>query len=122
MGRVHLLLIGGTIAPCVGLMLAALAMLPEHPGITKANFDRIREGMTQADAERIFGRRSRQLAVLCNGSGVTYVEGWTGENGARAVFVFRNDVIWGDGRWIPSTETISDKLRRLLRPFVPDSR
>ena len=35
----------------VAVILGALEMLPPRPGVTKANFDRIQEGMTLAEVE-----------------------------------------------------------------------
>jgi hypothetical protein len=39
----------------IALTLGVLAMLPPSPGVTKANFDRIKEGMTKAEVEEILG-------------------------------------------------------------------
>jgi hypothetical protein len=38
------------------LTLCVLAMIPPRPGVTKANFDRIQEGMTLAEVQELFGR------------------------------------------------------------------
>src|SRR5690242_17913612 len=60
----RILFSAGFLAACVCATLAVLALLPE-PGVTKANFDRIEIGMTQAVAEGIFGRPStRTLTII----------------------------------------------------------
>jgi hypothetical protein len=38
---------------CAGFLV--LALLPARPAVTQANFDRIKEGMTQVEVEAIFG-------------------------------------------------------------------
>ncbi len=115
MKRKYQLLIVGATTAFVGLTLGALAMLPERPGVTKANFDRIKKGMTRAEADAIFGKPACWSGASCHASCILIFEEWTGEDGARADFVFHNDVITDDGFWTPSTETIGDKLRRWLR-------
>jgi hypothetical protein len=41
----------------VAVVLGAVVMLPPRPGITKANFDRIQEGMTLAEVDRTKNER-----------------------------------------------------------------
>jgi hypothetical protein len=124
MKRKHLLLIVGTTAAFVGLTLGALAMLPERPGVTKANFDRIKNGMTRVEVEGILGEPSRNPLSLLSGRNIwTHVE-WNGVDGARIHFTFLNDVIdinANAGSWTPSSETIGDKFRRRLYSCHPRS-
>lgn len=116
MKRKYLLLIVGTMTAYVGLALGALAMLPERPGVSKANFDRVKKGMTRAEAEAIFG-----MPASCYGqhwglfSRVSVH--WKSDDGARADFDLNNEIgiIDSDGTWTPSTETINEKFRRWLR-------
>jgi hypothetical protein len=35
----------------IAVILGVLSILPSRPGVTKANFDRIEEGMTRAEAD-----------------------------------------------------------------------
>ena len=57
MTKKRLLLIGGFLAACVCLPLGVSLMMTDNgPGVTKANFDRIEEGMTEDDVTRILGR------------------------------------------------------------------
>jgi hypothetical protein len=45
----------GMLAACVCLTLAVLALLPPRPGVTPANIERIEDGMTVAEVEKILG-------------------------------------------------------------------
>jgi hypothetical protein len=69
---------------------------PGGPGVTKANFDRIEEGMTLQEVEQILGRPGK------------YTWGfyfWEAGNGARAFVVFDyNGASAGPKRWEDSTE------------------
>ena len=40
----------------VAVIVGVLAMLPPRPGVTKADFDRIMEGMDRTEVEAIFGK------------------------------------------------------------------
>jgi hypothetical protein len=40
----------------IAFLFGVLAMLPEGPGVTKANFDKVEKGMTLAEVEQIFGK------------------------------------------------------------------
>lgn len=86
----------------------ALTILPDdRPGVTKANFDRIDNGMTLQEVEQILGRPG------------TYTWGgyyWSADDGASAFVGFNFD---GDSAgpktWADSTEsTLLDKIRRWL--------
>jgi hypothetical protein len=79
-------------------------MASNQPGVTRANFDRIKEGMTLQEVEQIFG-----------GPG-TYTWGgywWQSDDGAR-VFVEINGDSAGQKSWVDKTESTLDKLRRWL--------
>jgi hypothetical protein len=67
----RLLLIASAIAAVVGVTLGVLALLPPRPGVTKENFDRIKEGMTRAEVEAIFGEppNSRIWNIFEKGDG-----------------------------------------------------
>ena len=53
--RKRLILASATVLALACIVLATLAMLPPRPGVTKANFDRIKIGMTTMEVEAIFG-------------------------------------------------------------------
>jgi hypothetical protein len=87
----------------IAVILGLLAMMPPRPGVTKANFDRIRVGMTLAEVEAILGQSDLgEWGRL-----------WLASDGSYALIEF-----WDDGviskRWFDSNETILDKIRRWL--------
>jgi hypothetical protein len=51
----------------VGVIIGVLAMLPPRPGITMANFNRIRSGMTESDVEEIFGEEGVEMVYFIAG-------------------------------------------------------
>ena len=71
-------------ALCVGIALGVLAVLPSGPGVTKANFDRIEEGMTRAEVDELFGGK-----VLLE----RLDQGWTwiADDGSEVWIGFRGD-------------------------------
>jgi len=110
-------LVVGSLAVSLGLALLLLAIRPwqDRPGITKANFDRIENGMTVANVEAILGESAWPYAsAFTTGSGTTTFAEWHGRDGAIADVVFSNDVVTGKA-WTASTETIPDKIRRWLK-------
>jgi hypothetical protein len=104
----------------VAVTFGVLAMLPPRPGVTKANFDRIEKGMTQAEVEeRFFG-----VPVLVIDDGprrMTRYEGPTqhGDAVVRIMFDENGRVFeklwWG---WTP--ETFSERLKRWIQGPSPD--
>jgi hypothetical protein len=112
-----------TLAIAGGLAVAIPTLQPPQPGITKANFDRIEDGMTKDEVTAIFGREPHSELPLLDSSGGIICGGnicrWAGEDGANAQVIFINDAAKdarcpGARYWNPSTETITDKLRRWL--------
>jgi len=61
MTRKRLWVIAGIFVSMACLVLVTFAMLPPRPGVTKANFDRIEEGMMLEEVEAIFGCRGAFL-------------------------------------------------------------
>jgi hypothetical protein len=113
----HLLLIAALLIAVITLALGLLAMMPPGPGVTKANFDRIKEGMTRAEVEEIFGgpafksfeysrvdRRFYSSRIWCenNGNESAWIEFFDDES------VFRSE--WSGS----SNETFLDKICRWL--------
>jgi outer membrane protein assembly factor BamE (lipoprotein component of BamABCDE complex) len=102
--------LAGILAACVCLTLAVLAMLPPHPGVTLANIERIEDGMTLAEVEKILGGPAeysfnQRRKIL----------GWTNHNSQASVTLYFD----GDDRVIEKrsgpAETFLQKLYRLLR-------
>ena len=110
------------------MVLVVLAMLPpdDRPGVTKANFDRVQDGMTKAEVEAIFGEKGKQPYILelsfephelaahvslCR-EGFDGAVWRSGDSGATIAFCNDRVVL---KRWGGSTETIFDKVCRWLR-------
>jgi hypothetical protein len=110
MTRKRCLIVAGLLVAliCAGSTVTLLipSMPSNQPGVTKANFDRIEEGMTLQEVEQIFGRPGTY----------TWSCYWWQADGAR-VFVEFDYNGASAGRktwWEDSTEPILDKLRRWL--------
>jgi hypothetical protein len=90
-------------------------MMPARPGVTKANFDRIEVGMSQAAVSEIFGKEFSLFSGLAGGTKHDFYARvyWFHEDCASAKIEFHNDSVVVM-TWTESTETIPDKLRRWL--------
>jgi hypothetical protein len=108
MTKKRLLLIA-TMPLAVAVTLAVLLMLPPSPGVTKANFDRIRTGMTVAEVEEAFGGQSIDDAPKRGG---WFELRWLADDGSRVFIVFLDDCV-ASKLW-PNHETFFDKIRRWL--------
>ena len=107
MTKKRLLLIGGFLVACICLPLGVAAMLPSGPNVTKANFDRIQQGMAQAEAEGIFGREGK------HGKGWGISRYWVADDGSWAIIWLIDDCVT-DKHWQDSNETFLNKIRRWL--------
>lgn len=103
----RLLLIAPLPLACA-MTLGVLAMLPPSPGVTKANFDRIHEGMTLAEVEALFGEKGNWW----DGAGQKGLPMcWTAKDGSGAVVEFVDESV-AIKQWADSHETILDKIER----------
>jgi hypothetical protein len=116
----RLLISVGILAACVCGTLVVFALLPE-PGVTKANFERIQIGMTEADAEAIFGRPSGRTLVIKEDESVATIcfdpgKGcaWLGPDGDVMAF-FDADGRISKANWIDHERTLLEKIRDWLR-------
>jgi hypothetical protein len=105
MTKKRLLLIA-SVPLTIAVTLGVLAMLPPSPGVTKANFDRIQDGMTRAEVEQILGGKGKM-------GGVKLWRFWEGNDGSEAGIAFIDDCVT-EKRWTIYNETILDKIRRWL--------
>jgi hypothetical protein len=115
MKRRYLILTVGFVA-FAGIVLGMLAMLPPRPGVTKANFDRIENGMTMVEVEKIFGGKGHEILIPATDSvfvGFRVWFAWTASDGSGAVITFSHNGVEHKG-WEDSTETILDRIRRWL--------
>lgn len=112
----------GILAACVCATLVVFALVPE-PGVTKTNFDRIEKGMTEADAEAIFGRPSGSTLTIVdqkNGfaSTIRFDAGkgcsWHGADGDVMV-LFDKDRRISRATWIEHERTLLEKIHDWLR-------
>jgi hypothetical protein len=60
MKKCRLLLIA-SLPLAVAIIVGVLALLPPRPGVTTANFDRIRKGMTEDEVRGILGEKGFEL-------------------------------------------------------------
>ncbi len=100
-----------TLALCGGIAVAIPALQPPGPGVTKANFDRIGNGMSEVDVAALLGRPTRR-SDYTDDQGIVFGYWYSGNDDFASV-VFRDGraVQW---EWVESTESIPDKLRRWL--------
>src|SRR5262245_42301234 len=87
---------------------------PEGPGVTKANFDKIEEGMTLEEVESVFGENG---SVVIGWAGVpTTFYHWSSprafNHGAASIEFSNNRVSYK--RWYIVDEPFLVKLRRVL--------
>jgi hypothetical protein len=102
----------------------AMMLTPDHrPGVTKANFDKLQEGMSIEQVETWLGADSRRLFGFGrSGLGAsTFNQTWIADDGARAAITFSLqygvDEDWkvASMTWTDSTETTWQRIRRWLR-------
>jgi hypothetical protein len=99
---------------CAFLTLVVLALLSPEPGVTKADFERIEDGMTRAEVEDMLsgtGKRLTRHNIIISVTPRT----------KTYIIVYFDDAdriigkVWGppENVWAPA-ETFLQKLRRLL--------
>ena len=103
------LISAAVLAACVALaigLIALVAMLQSaRPGVTRVNFDRIEERVTQEEVEAILGEPHLERVdngLLWCGDGIEIYIAFDGRKNIKHKKLF------------PSTDTIVDKLRRWL--------
>jgi hypothetical protein len=101
----------------IAVIFGILALLPPRPGVTKANFDRIQEGMTQAEVEVIFDKPGEVREVVR----WSLMLRWRSDDGAVATVSFSGDdeLVVHSKTWTDSDETILDRIRRWLHLKEP---
>jgi hypothetical protein len=125
MKKKYLLLLAAIVV-VAAYMVVAVVVLPTGPGVTKANFDRIKIGMTRAEVMKILGEEplcnillppgrtfpSTQVAPnLLTSNGDVFSDWRCAADGSYPLVVFRDDrAIYS--YWADSNETFWDKLRR----------
>ena len=107
--------VAGLLTACFCVILAVLTVLPLHPGVTKANFDRIEIGMTLPEVEAILGtdRGSRPILTDIMLPIGHEVEEWGGDEGfANIIFDEGKRMVRKD--WDSAPLPFLDRIRRRL--------
>ena len=92
-----------------------LMMTDNRPGVTKANFDRIKEGMTEEDVTRILGRPAYLSTPVSSPLPQTIRRAyWQGDDEKKVSVTFYDEVAMG--RSWTAHETFLEKIQRWL-PF-----
>jgi hypothetical protein len=120
MTKKRLILVVALPFAAIAMTVAVLAILPPRPGVTKANFDRIQEGMTRAEVEEIFGGPSSEDVVISTKDGkmiITFdqprVKGWGADDGL-AVIEFDEKGKTKEKSWSGLPLSLFDRIRRWL--------
>jgi len=96
-----------------------IAGIPTGPAPTKANLDKVLEGMTMPEVEAILGH-DRILGYV-SGSlfSMSSQHDWVASDGARASVTFSGGIDSTfrvcSKEWTPSNETIAEKVQRWVR-------
>ncbi len=99
----------------IAMTLGVLAMLPPRPGITKANFTCIQDGMTFEEVEAIFGSPDSFFGTSIEGGERNRQLLWVNDDKSGAVICFDEQGKVVDKSWGDSTEGIGEKLCRWIR-------
>jgi hypothetical protein len=100
------------------IVYAVVALWPPAPGVTQANFDRIKDGMTLAEVEAIYGKPSSNSFLVPFGEPFSVVHSWVSPSGNTAfVHISENVVVYKS--WPEADETTLRKVRRWLFPPAP---
>jgi hypothetical protein len=115
MKKKYLLLLA-TIAVIAACVFVVVVVLPTRSGVTQANFDRIKRGMSPAQVAEIFGQPPSERNDLGD---PFFINIYRHADGSFAWVLFKKarGVPWSEDRvcdsdWRDSNETFWDKLRR----------
>ena len=92
----------------IALMVGVLAMLTTRSNVTKANFERIQEGMTRPEVEQVFG-----MAGISQSSKEDALTAWEADDGSVAYVRFLDGCVVRKS-WHDSELTFFQKIRRRL--------
>jgi hypothetical protein len=110
----RLLLCAACVAACIALVLVLLATLDARTGITKANYDRIQPGMTLTEVQDVFGKVGICETGTTQGAPQVCVYSWENQDRSGAFLLFDNNRLLMKGQWTDSTESMWDKILRLI--------
>jgi hypothetical protein len=109
------LILIASLSLAIAMFLGVLAMLPERPGVTKANFDRIQDGMTPDEVKENFGGRERDSAYVdMDGFEISSTgQNWIVDDHSHVNIRFIQGRVV-EKRWVVQDETLLMKIRRWL--------
>jgi hypothetical protein len=95
--------------------------LDEAPGVTEANYNRIKEGMTLANVQGLLGSEGEEFVAIANTVGKTAllddsdkrVFEWIGEGRCIVIVTFLDGEV-SEKEWHASNRSALEKLRRWL--------
>jgi hypothetical protein len=96
-----------------GLLIVKDFMATAAPGVTKANFNRIKEGMTLEEVQEVMGNLGSEFKAFQMADGRRFFV-WSGEGGLISATFDRNDCVINES-WSDFDEPPLDKLARWLR-------
>lgn len=101
----------------IAVIVGVLALLPPSPGVTKANFDRIKEGMDRTEVEEILGGKAHKIQPTHRAKGMpgpgVMVAFWGADDGSGVWITFMTGGVAGKS-WTDSDEAFFQKFRRWL--------
>jgi hypothetical protein len=113
------LLAVGVLGTLSSFALLTHVHLSQGPGVTRANFDRIAEGMTQAEVEVIFGSAPGPNGFgIGNGGSNIQIESWQSRDGSTVDIRLVNGLV-DCKTWIDSTENVVVRTGRWLLQVPP---
>jgi hypothetical protein len=98
------------LAACVCIALGVLA-LPPQPGVTKANFERIKEGMSLREVKGILGESFIDASPWRIHGNIAL--SWSHTDGSLIIIHFNEERVFVR-EFYQSTETFPEKVRRWL--------
>ena len=104
-----------TLLVVVAMTLGVLEFLPPRHGITKANFNRIQDGMAFDEVKVIFGGPDSFTDPSIEGRERRGELVWVNDDKSGAVICFDEKGEVFDKSWGDSTEDIREKLCRWIR-------
>jgi hypothetical protein len=119
MTKKRLIIIIVALLATIAMTIGVLAMWPSSPGVVRANFHRIENGMTMEEVEAIFEGEPGQQMITQGLAGFPVIPDnisafyWKEEDGSFALVIFRDDRV-SDKQWGNSEETVFEKIRRRL--------
>jgi hypothetical protein len=109
--RVRLIAVAATL---IAAAAVSIVLLADRSKVTRANYDRVAVGMSLTEVEALFGEPGRPFHGYPGRNSIAYY--WENDNGSFAIVFFDEDKkVLERARWEDSTQTVFDRIRRLIR-------